>query len=201
MSASPCGHQETGLGTQALQMRSSYSQCRAPDQKTFLCFLPGGCSSGPKQVRRYQRKPCVGTRLLGWVASACPCQGRSFHTSSQAPTGPHGLSLRAPRLHVTLGACGFGRWRPLCLGLWGRRPCAGSGQPLGGETQHPGAWGFCPSDTAFLVLVSALPSCGWASGPVFVLFSNLGSQSSWSPSWCLGPGLGSRLGIMALGGR
>lgn len=57
VSASPCGHQETGLGTQALQMRSSGSQCRAPDQKTFFVLPSRRQSSGPKQVRRYQRKP------------------------------------------------------------------------------------------------------------------------------------------------
>ena len=36
VSASPRGHQEMGLGTQALQMHSSSSQCRAAHQKT-LC--------------------------------------------------------------------------------------------------------------------------------------------------------------------
>ena len=57
VSASPHGRQEMGLGIQALQMRGSGTQCRAADQKTLFVLPFRRQSSGPRQVRRYWRKP------------------------------------------------------------------------------------------------------------------------------------------------
>lgn len=185
VSASPRGHQETDLSTQALQMRSSSSQCRAADQKTLFVLPSRRQSSGPKQVKRYRKKPLRGhygaASRLGGLHVPC-VRGGVFYTSSQVPTGPHGVVSQAPT-----SACYFRRlwvWEVEATPPW---PCGEGGPALGlgsrgRETQHPLGMGVLSQGYSVPRLYWCSPFLWLRRGPLFVLFSNLGSQSWWSPA-------------------
>lgn len=183
-------------------------RCAAPaasvrqlTRRPSLCFLPGDKVRVPSKSEGTRGSLCVGTvgtSRLGGLHVPC-VRGGVFYTSSQAPAGPHRIVSQAPT-----SPCHFRRlwvWEveaTVPLALWGRRPCAGSGQPRVGDPAPPGDGDFVPViQRSLSLLVPSLPVV--ASGPgVYLVFK------PWLTVLVVsrvvsGPGLGSRLGVMALG--
>ena len=182
---------------------SRLCRCAAPapsvgrlTRRPSLCFLSGDKVRVPGKSEGTGGSLCVGTVGVSRLSGLCvPCvRGGVCYPSSQAHTGLHGIVSQAPT-----SLCHFRRlWileveAAVALALWGRRPCAGSGQPQAGDPALPGDGGFIPRIQHPLSLL--VPSFLWPCwGPVFVLFSNLGSQSWRSPVWCQALGLVQDLG-------
>lgn len=178
-------------------------RCAAPapsvrrlTRRPSLCFLSGDKVRVPSKSEGTGGSLCVGTvgvSRLGGLRVPC-VRGGVCYTSSQTHTSLHGIVSQAPT-----SPCHFRHlwvWdveATVPLALWGRRPCARSGQPRAGDPALPGDGGFSPRIQHPLSLL--VPSLLWPCwGPVFVLFSNLGSQSWRSPVWCPALGLFQDLG-------